>query len=181
MDKEFVKISKYLSLVLRHRPERIGITLDANGWAEVETLLALINERGMNLTRSKLETVVAENDKQRFAFSEDGTKIRANQGHSIEIDLALEAQTPPETLFHGTAEHFVDSIRHKGLISGKRQHVHLSLDRETAEVVGGRHGKVAVLIVNSGEMQRSGGNFYLSANGVWLTEFVPAGFIVFPE
>lgn len=177
MNVDIVKVSKFLSLVLRHKPEEIGLTLDENGWADVEELIRLINQAGSRLTRPLLERVVAENDKKRFAFSDDGLRIRASQGHSIEVDLALVPQVPPELLYHGTATRFLDSIRETGLVAGKRQHVHLSLDLETASKVGKRHGRLHLLTIRAGEMHRDGRLFYCSANGVWLTELVPLEYI----
>ncbi|MFO0867019.1 MAG: RNA 2'-phosphotransferase [Gemmataceae bacterium] len=174
---ELTSTSKFLALVLRHKPEEIGLTLDPNGWAEVDELLRLCNARGKRLTRDLLERVVAENDKKRFAFSDDGARIRASQGHSVEIDLALVPIEPPELLFHGTADRNRDSIRAGGLHSAKRQHVHLSLDVATATKVGQRHGKPIILKVRAREMWLAGHKFYLSANGVWLTDSVPAHFI----
>lgn len=175
-----VSISKFLSLVLRHQPEKIGLQLDDQGWAEVEELLQRANAKGKQLTRTLLEQVVAENDKQRFSFSEDGRRIRANQGHSINIDLALTPTEPPAILYHGTATRFLDSIRAQGLHSGNRQHVHLSRDVETATKVGQRHGQPVVLIVQAAAMTSAGRLFWLSENGVWLTEAVPPEFLVFP-
>jgi putative RNA 2'-phosphotransferase len=174
-------ISKFLSLVLRHKPEEIGLTLDANGWASIAELIDLAAQRGTRLSRPLIESIVAESDKQRFAISADGTKIRANQGHSVEIALGLAPQTPPEQLFHGTAARFLDSIRASGLHSASRQHVHLSTDHATAEKVGSRHGKPVVLSVASGQMARDGHVFYLSENGVWLTAAVPAEYLVHRE
>lgn len=181
MNIDTASISKYLSMLLRHQPEKIGLVLDDNGWASIEELIAKANATGKSLSRSLIERVVAESDKKRFAIGDDGKRIRASQGHSIEVDLALPPQIPPETLFHGTATRFLESIREKGLIPGNRQHVHLSLLRETAETVGRRHGKLALLIVRSGEMHRAGHAFFLSANGVWLTDSVPTNFIVFED
>ena len=175
-----VATSKFLSLVLRHKPETVGLVLDANGWADVDELLSLANKAGRPLTRELLERVVAENDKQRFAFSDDGRRIRANQGHSVEIDLALEPAEPPEVLYHGTATRFLESIRATGLHAGNRQYVHLSPDEATAIKVGERHGKPVVLVVQSRAMSSLGHSFYFSANGVWLTERVPVEFIEFP-
>lgn len=169
--------SKFLSLILRHKPEEIGLTLDANGWAAIDELIALASARGTQLSREQIGTIVAESDKQRFAISADGTKIRANQGHSVEIALGLAPQTPPEQLFHGTATRFLDSIRESGLHSASRQHVHLSSDRATAEKVGSRHGKPVILLVESGRMAREGHLFFLSGNGVWLTDSVPAKYL----
>ena len=176
-DKQIVTTSKFLSLVLRHDPSALGITLDSNGWADVEKLLELMNARKKPLTREQLEQVVAANNKKRFAFSEDGSRIRANQGHSIEIDLALSPLPPPETLYHGTATRFLDSIMEKGLLSGSRQHVHLSQDLATAMNVGMRHGKPVVLIVDCAGMSEAGHAFYRSENHVWLTESVPTTFL----
>jgi len=178
---DIVRISKYLSLILRHNPGKIGLTLDENGWADVEELIQLTNQSGRYLTRPLLERVVAENDKKRYAFSEDGRRIRASQGHSLPVDLDLPPSDPPELLYHGTASQFVDSIRAGGLHSGSRQHVHLSLDVATATRVGERHGKPVILTVRALEMAADGYSFFLSANGVWLTEHVPVEFLDFPE
>lgn len=180
MGDDVVKVSKFLSLILRHQPETIGLTLDENGWAEIDVLIALANKNGRRMSRDLLDRVVSDNDKKRFAISEDGRRIRASQGHSVEIDLALPAAQPPAVLYHGTASRFVESIRADGLHSGNRQHVHLSLDTQTATKVGQRHGKPVILIVRSQEMSAAGHQFYLSANGVWLTERVPVEFIDFP-
>jgi putative RNA 2'-phosphotransferase len=177
MDPSLVKTSKFLSLVLRHRPERIGLTLSEDGWAKVSELLHLMTAAGHPLTRETLMRVVAENDKQRFAMSEDGSRVRASQGHSLEIDLDLPPVEPPALLYHGTAERFVDSILEHGLLRGSRNHVHLSLDVETATRVGQRHGKPTVLLVAAGVMQRDGRTFFLSENGVWLTEHVPREYL----
>jgi putative RNA 2'-phosphotransferase len=172
-------VSRFLSLVLRHKPEEIGITLDAQGWVEVEVLLNALEKHKAPLTREGLEKIVAENNKKRFAFDETGTKIRANQGHSIEIDLALPASVPPATLYHGTAEKTVSIIKQEGLTKQSRQHVHLSTNRDTATQVGGRHGKPHILIVRAGEMHEAGYLFYISENGVWLTDHVPPQYIDF--
>jgi putative RNA 2'-phosphotransferase len=180
MDKDLVRISKFLSLVLRHKPQAIGLSLDPHGWARVDELLAKANAHGAALTRDVLLRVVRENDKQRFALSEDGQLIRASQGHSLRIDLGLEPAVPPELLYHGTATRYVASIREQGLLAGKRDDVHLSPDEATALRVGQRHGKPVVLTVEAGLMHRAGYRFYLSANGVWLTEHVPAEYLVFP-
>lgn len=181
MVANLVRMSKFLSLVLRHQPETIGLVLNDKGWANVDELIRLANQHGNPLTRSLLEQVVAVNDKKRFALSEDGTQIRASQGHSIEVDLALPPMQPPDLLYHGTASRFVDSIRASGLHSANRQHVHLSIDVFTATNVGQRHGKPVVLVIQSGEMAAAGYSYFLSANGVWLTECVPVEFIIFPE
>ena len=181
MSDEIVRTSKFLSLILRHKPDTIGLTLDENGWADVDTLIRLAGQRGRRLSRSLLERVVAENDKQRFAFSPDRRRIRASQGHSVEVDLALPPAEPPEFLYHGTASRFVDSIRENGLLPGNRQHVHLSLDVETATKVGSRHGRPVILVVRARELWTTGHAFYLSANNVWLTDSVPVDYLDFPE
>lgn len=179
MDKQQTRTSKFLSYVLRHRPDEIGIELDSRGWVAIDTLLAAAGAHGNPLTREELDNVVANNNKQRFAISEDGTRIRASQGHSTYVDLGYAASLPPELLFHGTAACNVASIRTQGLLKGSRHHVHLSLDSITATQVGARHGSPVVLVVRAGNMSIAGHEFFLSANGVWLTEHVPAAFIDF--
>ena len=174
------RLSKFLSLVLRHQPDEIGITLDPAGWTPVDELLAAMSRHGKSVSRADLEFVVANNDKKRFAFSDDGLSIRASQGHSVEVELGYVPADPPETLLHGTVEKFLDSIRVSGLVKGSRHHVHLSATRETAVAVGGRRGKPVVLTIRAGAMQAAGHAFFLSANGVWLTENVPVEFINFP-
>ena len=181
MNDRLVSTSKFMSLILRHKPETIGLTLDANGWADIDELLRLAKARGKALDRKVIEQVVADNDKQRFIISEDGSRIRANQGHSISIDLALTPREPPSVLFHGTATRFLDSIREQGLLHGNRQHVHLSLEQATAVNVGRRHGKPVILEVAAKRMREEGHIFFLSENGVWLTEHVPTLFIRFPD
>ena len=173
-EQQTKRISKFLSLVLRHKPQAIDLHLDENGWADTNELLNKMATRGKTITLDQLQYVVTNNDKQRFTFNDDQTKIRANQGHSIDIQLNLEAQTPPEMLYHGTATRFLDAIFEKGLIKGKRQHVHLSSDIETATKVGKRHGKLAILVVQSGKMYEAGFEFYLSKNEVWLTDHIPS-------
>ena len=175
------KISKFLSLVLRHKPDAIGISLDDAGWIDVPTLLAAAARHGMNFSRDELAQVVTSSDKQRFAISEDTTRIRANQGHSVSIELGLQPVAPPELLYHGTATRFLPAIRVQGLLKMQRQHVHLHHDLATASAVGTRHGKLAMLQIRTGEMHRAGHAFFLSANGVWLTDAVPPEFILFPE
>lgn len=177
MKKEHIRISKFLSLVLRHKPQKIGIQLDNEGWADIEELIEKSRREGIKLDRDTLSEVVATNDKKRYSFNEDETKIRANQGHSIEVDLGLEPVTPPPVLYHGTAVRFWDSIQKKGLIKGGRQFVHLSEDMETAVKVGIRHGKPLILIIDSKKMSEQGITFFLSKNGVWLTEFVHIQYI----
>lgn len=175
---DIVKVSKFLSLVLRHAPEKIGLQLDAQGWARVDELLEKLARRGRRVSQELLEEVVAKNDKKRFSFSPDGSLIRANQGHSIvAVDLALEPQLPPALLYHGTAKRNLESIRASGLWAASRNHVHLSADTQTALTVGRRHGQPVVLTVRSGEMAAQGHTFFLSDNGVWLTEAVAPQFI----
>lgn len=171
------KISKFLSLILRHQPEIINLTLDKNGWANVDELKEKCSKNNMDFTLEELDEVVETNDKKRFIFNEDKTKIRANQGHSIDIDLALKPQQPPEFLYHGTAQNNVDSILEKGIEKRSRQHVHLSLDKETAIKVGMRHGKPVILTIRTGKMYEDGVLFYLSENKVWLTDFIEAKYI----
>jgi putative RNA 2'-phosphotransferase len=172
------RYSKFLSLILRHDPQRIGLTIDDQGWVNIDALLEAANRHRVPLTRELLEVVVAENSKQRFTISEDGLRIRANQGHSLPLDLGLPAIEPPELLYHGTADRFVNAIRREGLMSRKRNHVHLSPDAETAEAVGRRHGRPVVLTIKAGDMFRVGYDFFLAANGVWLTAHVPAEHII---
>jgi putative RNA 2'-phosphotransferase len=179
-EKETVKASKFLSLILRHEPERVGIKLDCAGWVNVDELLVAVNQHGLPLTLEELKHVVATNDKKRLAFSEDGSKIRANQGHSIEVDLQYQPEAPPEFLYHGTPEKFVESIRATGLNKGERHDVHLSPDVVTAAKVGQRRGKPVILKLRAGEMHRAGHVFRRSANNVWLVNFVPVEFIEFP-
>jgi putative RNA 2'-phosphotransferase len=176
-EKQRTRTSKFLSLVLRHEPERIGLALDASGWAKVDELLTKCRAHGVALERAELKEIVATNGKKRFAFSPGGDRIRASQGHSIEVSLGYTPQAPPAQLFHGTATRFLTAIRAEGLCKGSRQHVHLSPDAETARRVGQRHGKPAVLIVRAGVMHAAGQIFYLSENGVWLTDHVPAEFL----
>lgn len=181
MKNEAVKVSKFLSLVLRHRPSVIGMQLDENGWLNIDDLIRNANKDGRKLDRQLIEQVVSENDKQRFTISSDGLYIRANQGHSVRtVNLELTPVAPPTQLFHGTVADFVASIRTQGLLKRRRNHVHLSADIETATKVGSRRGKPMILKVDSGRMHSSGHEFFLSKNGVWLTECVPVEFIVFP-
>lgn len=172
-----LKLSRFISLILRHKPDTIGITLDEHGWASVSELLSGINACGNEIDMKTLEEIVAEDDKQRYSFNDDKTKIRANQGHSVNVDVELKKAEPPEILFHGTGEKYVSSIKSEGLKPKSRLYVHLSSDRETAVKVGSRHGKPVVFEVNSGEMSRRGFEFFISENGVWLTKFVPAEYL----
>ncbi|RBP38103.1 RNA:NAD 2'-phosphotransferase (TPT1/KptA family) [Roseimicrobium gellanilyticum] len=175
-----VKTSKFLSRVLRHRPEDIGLELDGTGWADVDELITCASLRGNDLSRDLLARVVAEDDKRRFALSDDGSKIRAVQGHSVAIDLGLSHTQPPNLLYHGTATHRIASIRAEGLRPGSRRHVHLSNDEAAAVEVGKRHGEPVALTVRSAEMAAKGHLFFRSDNGVWLTDAVPPGFIEIP-
>lgn len=180
MNKQLVSTSKFLSLVLRHRPEVVGMQLDAEGWLHIDELIANANARGNRLSLELVHDVVATSDKQRFALSEDGLRIRANQGHSVaDIELNLNPSKPPELLFHGTVDAFIDSIRQQGLRKRSRNHVHLSADEATAVKVAQRRGKPIVLIIESARMDNLGHKFFLSANGVWLTNDVPTEFIRF--
>ncbi|MEU3916500.1 RNA 2'-phosphotransferase [Streptomyces sp. NPDC029004] len=177
-ERRTVKVSKYLSKHLRHQPERIGITLDENGWVAVEELMRAAAAHGFRFTRAELDHVVAVNDKKRFTI--DGTRIRANQGHTVEVDLDLPTAEPPAYLYHGTVARSLDAIRAEGLRPMKRHHVHLSPDRETATRVGARRGRPVVLSVDAGAMHRAGHRFRVSANGVWLADAVPPEFLRFP-
>lgn len=169
--------SRFMSLILRHKPETIGISLDEHGWADVGELIAGIaktHEFNMDI----LEEIVRTDEKQRYSFNEDKTLIRANQGHSIPVDVELDEAEPPEELWHGTGEKYVTSIDGQGLIPKSRLYVHLSKDRDTAVKVGRRHGKPVLYIVKAGEMHRDGYQFYLSKNGVWLTKKVPVKYLL---
>uniref|UniRef100_A0A1I7ZUW7 2'-phosphotransferase n=1 Tax=Steinernema glaseri TaxID=37863 RepID=A0A1I7ZUW7_9BILA len=170
MEASTTRQSKFLSLVLRHKPEAAGISLDANGWTDVSTLLEALRKKNRPMTRAELDHLVASSEKQRFAFSEDGTRIRANQGHSLRVDLELKPLRPPGLLFHGTVPRFVESIRRDGLQRMRRHHVHLSEDRATAKNVGSRRGSPVILVVRSQEMFDEGFTFFRSENNVWLTD-----------
>lgn len=176
MGNNKINISKYISLILRHKPEEIGITLDEHGWANVSELIEGIS-KSHEFNMDMLEDIVATDNKQRYSFNEEHTLIRANQGHSIPVDVELEEIMPPEILYHGTGEKYVVSIDQQGLIPKSRLYVHLSGDKETAVKVGQRHGKSVIYIVKSGEMNRDGIVFYRSVNGVWLTQAVPAKYL----
>lgn len=177
MDKQLASISKFISLVLRHKPEEIGLTLDSNGWADVNELIEKMNSKGGKLTLDTLQQIVDTNEKKRFAFNDDKTKIRANQGHSIEVDVELKPSIPPAILYHGTAVKNREEILQGGLHKMSRLHVHLSHEIDTATKVGARHGKPIVFVVDAKQMHTDGNKFYLSENGVWLTEHVPAKYI----
>lgn len=176
--KDLKKTSVFISLILRHKPETIGISLDEHGWASVEELIKGLNKTdSYRIDLETLEEIVRTDNKQRYSFSEDKTLIRANQGHSINVDVELKEAEPPEQLFHGTGERFAAAIRREGLKPMSRLYVHLSKDKETAEKVGSRHGKPHIFFVHSGKMYRMGYKFYLSENGVWLTKSVPPEFL----
>jgi putative RNA 2'-phosphotransferase len=178
MSKQHTEISKFLSFVLRHKPEAIGLALDAEGWADIGLLITCANQSGQALTRLLLQEVVQSNDKKRFTVSEDGLSIRAAQGHSAQsVAIAHVEKQPPEFLYHGTATRFLDSIREQGLLPGSRHHVHLSEDEQTATAVGQRYGKPVVLRVKALLMFKQGFKFYLADNGVWLTESVPVAYL----
>jgi putative RNA 2'-phosphotransferase len=179
-EKETTQISKLLSLVLRHNPSHLGISLDDEGWTDVDILLSKIQKKRIEINFEMLSYIVETNNKKRFAFNDDLTKIRANQGHSVEVNLQYESVIPPEILFHGTASRFIKSIRETGLSKQSRLHVHLSSNEETALKVGQRHGKPIILQIKALEMSKKGFVFYLSVNNVWLTDNVPVEFIEFP-
>lgn len=178
-EKETSEISKLLSLILRHSPETIRLKLDENGWANVNELIAQCNKHQKKLNMKLLEYVVETNDKKRFTFNEDKTKIRASQGHSIKVELDLKEVQPPEYLYHGTVEKFINSIKKDGLQKMRRQHVHLSIDKETAAKVGSRRGKPVILAIQSRRMFHDNYKFYISENNVWLCNEVPTKYIDF--
>ncbi len=178
-DARPVRISKFLSKHLRHRPDGIGLRLDENGWVGIDDLIRAAVDHRFPFTRDELDHVVAANDKQRFAV--DGDRIRASQGHSVAVDLDLPPAPPPAELFHGTVERHLDAIRAQGLLPMQRQHVHLSSDRETATRVGARRGRPVVLAVGAAAMHRARQGFRVSENGVWLVDAVPRRFLTFPS
>ena len=175
---DFLKVSKYLSLILRHKPETIGIKLDSHGWANVnEILYGVSKSMNISLDFDTLKYIVDTDNKGRYSFNEDMTKIRANQGHSVNVDVELEECVPPNILYHGTAEKYVKQIEEQGLIPKSRLYVHLSSDLETALNVGNRHGKCVVYCIDCQSMVKDGYKFFLSKNGVWLTKSVPVKYI----
>ena len=177
-DKQTTGTSRFISLILRHKPETIGITLDEHVWADVQDLIDGINRSsGHTLDMELLEEIVRTDEKQRYSFNEDHTLIRANQGHSVSVDVELEEKIPPDTLWHGTGEKYVSSIDVQGLIPKSRLYVHLSSDIDTARNVGSRHGKPVIYAINCRAMVRDGYRFFLSANHVWLTKEVPAQYM----
>lgn len=177
MDRRLITVSKFLSKHLRHAPQALGLSLRPGGWVLVDDLLAASARLGFPISYDELLECVATNDKRRFSFDDTGDLIRANQGHSVEVDLQLQERQPPEVLFHGTVERFLASIMAEGLKKGTRHHVHLSQDVETARKVGARRGQPVILKVDAGKMHREGCQFFLSANGVWLTAAVPPAFL----
>jgi putative RNA 2'-phosphotransferase len=177
LDKRLITVSKYLAKYLRHAPHELGLVLQPGGWVPVDDLLTAAERNGFPISYDELVECVETNDKRRFAFDGTGDLIRANQGHSVEVDLRLEEREPPEVLYHGTVERFLPSILVEGLNKGRRHHVHLSKDVETAGKVGARRGKPVILEVAAGRMHRDGHTFFLSANGVWLTDAVPPAYL----
>ena len=174
-----IKLGKFLSLILRHKPETIGLNLDENGWADVKNLIDLVNRhQGKLLDFDRLCKIVETNNKKRYSFNFDKTKIRANQGHSIQVDVELKIQNPPDILYHGTAKKYEQSIDEQGLIPKNRLHVHLSADSETAKIVGKRHGELLTYTIDCKRMIAENHIFYISENGVWLTEQVPVKFLI---
>jgi len=174
--KEMTTLSKFISLILRHKPWAVGIELDRHGWARVDELIAGINKT-RHIDMAMLEEIVDTDEKMRYSFNEDKTLIRANQGHSVYVDVELTQTEPPEVLYHGTGEKYAEAIDVQGLVHGQRLYVHLSGDRATAEKVGRRHGRLALYLVRAGEMARDGYVFYRAVNGVWLTKYVPAAYL----
>jgi putative RNA 2'-phosphotransferase len=172
-----VRLSKRLAYVLRHDPASVGLTLDPAGWVDVDDLLAALAACGTVVSRARLDRLVQESDKQRFAFDESGTRIRANQGHSTRVDLGYAPRTPPPVLFHGTPARHLTSIRARGLLPGGRHAVHLSADEATARLVGERRGRAVVLRVDAATMARDGWEFTRSPNGVWLVDAVPPAYL----
>lgn len=178
MEKNLKHISKFMSLVLRHRPEEIGLQLDENGWADLQELITKLNSKGANVDEATIQFIVDTNEKKRFAFNDDKTRIRANQGHSIKVDLQLSPAIPPDVLYHGTAMHVIASIMKDGLLKQERHHVHLTASKETAVSVGGRHGKPVVLEIDAAKMVAEGFEFFVTDNDVWLVEIVLPEYII---
>lgn len=181
MAENLEKLGKFISLILRHSPETIGLELDESGWADVRKLLDGMNRKGRRINFSLLNEIVEKNNKKRYEFSNDYKKIRACQGHSIDINLDLESIEPPEILFHGTALRNLDSIKKDGVNKRNRQHVHLSEDYDTAYNVGKRHGKPYIITVLSGKMYKEGKKFYISKNKVWLTDDIESKYLKFDD
>jgi putative RNA 2'-phosphotransferase len=182
MDRKHLTItSKFLSKVLRHEPEMIGLTLDSAGWVNVDELLAACRRGGHAIAREELDHIVSSNDKKRFAYSDDGTRIRASQGHSVEVALEYPPAQPPDTLYHGTFPAVLELIRTGGIKKMSRHHVHLAADMTTAERVGQRRGRPVILTVAAARLAGDGHTFFVSENHVWLTDHVPPAYITFPE
>ena len=177
MTKTEQKISRFLTLVLRHDPAAIGLTLDAHGWAKNDDLLRCLQQHGQNLTLEGLQNIVNGSPQQRFSFSDDGSQVRASQGHSVDIGLKLSPQIPPQFLYHGTATRFMEFIEREGLKKMTRQHVHLSAKPRTAHESGNRHRQPIILEISAETMSHHGLKFFLSENGVWLTDSVPPDYL----
>ena len=177
MSSRLVTVSKYLSKHLRHQPEVLGLTLEPGGWVSIDELLQAAAAKGFPISYDEFLECVETNDKQRFSIDDSGDRVRANQGHSVTVDLQLESRVPPDLLYHGTVERFLSSIESQGLLKGRRHHVHLSIDVATATKVGARRGKPIILSIDAAEMNRAGHAFFVSTNGVWLTDSVPPQFL----
>jgi putative RNA 2'-phosphotransferase len=180
MDK-LIELSRFLSYVLRHKPDALDLDMSTDGWVAVEELIGKMNKDGKDITFNILKMIVQQDDKKRYSFNEDESRIRANQGHSIKIDLDLMPITPPKYLYHGTAARNIDSIKEHGLLKRERHHVHLSANKDTAKRVGARYGKPIILTILAGDMDNAGHTFYRSDNHVWLIDTVPVEFIEFPK
>jgi len=180
MERDLVRLSKFLSLVLRHDPKVAGVTIDRGGWVDVESLISGAKQAGVTLDRDLLRQVVEHGEKKRFTLSGDGQRVKANYGHSIDIDLDLDPREPPEALFHGTARHLLEGIREQGVVRAGRRYVHLSGDETEAEAVGRRHGEPVVLKIRARAMHEDGFEFFLSESGIWLTRTVPPHYVEFP-
>jgi putative RNA 2'-phosphotransferase len=178
-DRKVIKASKFLSYVLRHDPGSIGLELEDGGWVDVAELIRCASEGGVSLTEEVIEDVLSAGGKQRFSLNEDGSRLRANYGHSVPVELEMEPCVPPRTLYHGTATRFLNLIFHQGVTPRRRQFVHLSADRETAAEVGRRHGEPVVLVVDSGRMSDEGAEFFVAPDDIWLTKSIPVEFIGF--
>ena len=180
MKDQIKRHSKFLSLLLRHKPETVGLKLDAQGWANTNELLQKINQTGRQISPELLDQIVETNDKKRFVFNEDKSQIRAAQGHSLKVELDYKPLVPPTTLYHGTIAETAELIKQSGIKKMQRHQVHLSADTDTAKIVAARRGKAVILIVDALKMHDEGYKFFQSDNGVWLTDFVPDQYIQFP-
>ena len=178
-DRKVIKASKFLSYVLRHDPGSIGLELEAGGWVEVAELIRCARQGSVRLTEEIIEVVLSSSEKQRLSLNEDGSRIRANYGHSVPVELEMESCVPPRTLYHGTATRFLNLILHQGVVPRRRQFVHLSADRETAVEVGRRHGEAIVLVIDAERMCNEGAEFFVAPGDIWLTKSVPVEFIGF--